>query len=494
MLKKIISMIGLIAFLPVVCIAGEVNVKRLNNENWTHIETMNFNVLTNAKEKKALEIVRELEDFNYFLAFSLGYEQRALAEKVPVIVAKNKGLFNSLGIPDSYAGIFIRGVGYAVFVRCDGFMSSSEGGSNWGRTVVLHELVHLFMENSSLVLASPPWYEEGMAEYYSTYIEKKDKVIIGDMSILRNRFYSMLKVNGRFENVDTESLFKTSKTDINVEEKSGNDVFVNKFYARALSVVHYMNADLDRLKLLYQYLYLLKKEFTVDEAFELVFKMTYSELDEEVNRYIRGDSMIGISFRIGKDGVEFPDMEVKRHDITKREALEFLYTKMTMLSNTSLVNWSLDKLNADLEKLYPGLVDNMLQQQLAKNPENISLLKWLGNVYGRMKRYSEAIDIYERVLLLDDSNAFSLNNLAWLLVTVPDMELKDPIRAIELAEKAVSIERSAGYLDTLAEAHYVNGSIQKAIDIIEEAISLKKEDNEYLKKQLEKFMAAREKL
>ena len=49
-----------------------------------------------------------------------------------------------------------------------------------------------------------------------------------------------------------------------------------------------------------------------------------------------------------------------------------------------------------------------------------------------------------------------------------DKELRNPKRAIELAEKAVAIERSPSFLDTLAEAYFVNGSIQKAIEKIKE--------------------------
>jgi hypothetical protein len=56
----------------------------------------------------------------------------------------------------------------------------------------------------------------------------------------------------------------------------------------------------------------------------------------------------------------------------------------------------------------------------------------------------------------------------------------------------VALNRSPGCLDTLSEAYYANGSFEKAVETINEAISLDG-DNEYLKKQLGKFMSAREK-
>jgi len=86
----------------------------------------------------------------------------------------------------------------------------------------------------------------------------------------------------------------------------------------------------------------------------------------------------------------------------------------------------------------------------------------------------------------------ALNNLAWLLVTAPDESLRAPQRALALAKEAVSLVRSPIYLDTLAEAYYVNRSIDKAVETSKEAISLEPEDRTYFKKQLKRFMASAE--
>jgi hypothetical protein len=172
MFKRIIITIGLIVFLPTVCIAGKVNVKRLNKANWIYFETENFKVLTDAKEQKALEIVRELENFKYFLRIFLGYEQQPLSERISVVAAKNKSSFKSLGVPENFMGFLLSGHGYVIFARCDGFRSSSKEKSNLGRLVVLHELVHVFLRNATSKLPFPPWYHEGIAEYFGTYMEK----------------------------------------------------------------------------------------------------------------------------------------------------------------------------------------------------------------------------------------------------------------------------------------------------------------------------------
>ncbi len=488
MFKKIIITIALIALLPTFCNAGKVNVKRLDKANWIYLETVNFKVLTDAKEQKALELVRELEDFKHFLSIFLGYKQQALSEKISVVAAKNKISFKSLGMPDNFAGLMLKGYGNVIFANCDGFSSSSKERSSFGRSVVFHELVHLFLHNSSSKLVLPRWYDEGIAEYFGTYMEKDGKLIIGDPTVLRGRFYLLLKASGGYESVDTESLFKTSRKDLySLGTSQKQVIFFNKFYARAFLVVHYMFADIERMKKLRQYLNLLIKGLSIDESFKDAFKMTFSELDKEVNSYIEGKYIMVRTYSLGEDGLNFPDVEFKKYDITKRDAMGFLYTKISLLSAEHLRDGDFDRLNNDMEELYPGLIDDILQQQLAENPENRLKLLSLAHTYNRMKKYAEAINMFERVLLLGESDTFTLNNLAWLLVTVPDVKFRNPIRAIELAERAVAIERSPTHLDTLAEAYYVNGSIQKAIDTINEAISLKTGDNDYLNKQLKKF-------
>ena len=147
---------------------------------------------------------------------------------------------------------------------------------------------------------------------------------------------------------------------------------------------------------------------------------------------------------------------------------------------------------SDIKKsLTYELVVKELEQRIDKEPGNIELYKGLAMVYQELGRNEKAIETYKRILDLDENSAVSMNNLAWLLVTEPDEELRDPARALELAKKAVAIERSAVFLDTLAEAYYVNGLIREAIKTIQEAIALATENKGYYEKQLKKFMGAR---
>ncbi|MBN1104599.1 MAG: M48 family metalloprotease [Deltaproteobacteria bacterium] len=143
--------------------------------------------------------------------------------------------------------------------------------------------------------------------------------------------------------------------------------------------------------------------------------------------------------------------------------------------------------SAAKENMTLGLVGKVLHEQLAREPHNVDLYQNLAMVYHRLGKLKEAMEAYEKILELDDSQAVALNNLAWLLVTVPDQDLRNPKRALNLAEKAVALKRSPVFLDTLAEAYYANGLTREAVETIREAISRAEEGVDYYERQLKKF-------
>jgi Zn-dependent protease with chaperone function len=143
------------------------------------------------------------------------------------------------------------------------------------------------------------------------------------------------------------------------------------------------------------------------------------------------------------------------------------------------------------QRLSYTVISKVINQQLVKDPANLALYESLALVYQKMGKHGEAINTYEEIIAVDPERAAALNNLAWILVTAPERELRDEPRGLELARRAVALERSAVFLDTLAEAHYANGQPEEALRVIEEAISVAKGGETYYRDQLEKFTAAK---
>jgi len=132
--------------------------------------------------------------------------------------------------------------------------------------------------------------------------------------------------------------------------------------------------------------------------------------------------------------------------------------------------------------------EKILQKELERSPNNARLYSMLGDLYYSRKQYAETIWAYGQSINLEPQNPQVLNNLAWLLVTVQDRSLRDKERGLRLAKRAVALERSPVFLDTLAEAYFANDMLPEAIETIKQALSLAPEGRSYYEEQLKKFV------
>src|SRR5262249_29186881 len=93
-----------------------------------------------------------------------------------------------------------------------------------------------------------------------------------------------------------------------------------------------------------------------------------------------------------------------------------------------------------------------------------------GKVAEAAEAYRLALDIRNRSGTEPADDGSSLNDLAWLLVTLADATFHDPRRAVALAERAVAqVPRNANYWNTLGVAHYRAGDYPAAWAALEKA-------------------------
>jgi len=340
--------------------AEEVNVDLLNKQTWVQYTSANFTLISDAGDKKVKKMIEELEQFRYFVTNIMEFDQTSLEEKIPVILAKSKKTYAALGIPSNFIGLFAsnRFGDQVIFANAKGFIRTSKAKSNQGRHTVYHELVHAFNKNSSLGITNPPWFNEGMAEYFGTYQEKNEQIVLGDVAFLKNRFYYLASCQGcRFDNVDTESLMKTTQADLKISSGMNrkDNRFINKFYARAVALTHYLYSDKRRRRQMYTYLKLRHKGYSIDETFEYVFQMSFIELDKEVNDYINGKYMYARNFPIAKNGITFPKISYEKKNIDSEGALSLLIPNILMMSKKTISDKQRKKMLEDAKAIYPDM-------------------------------------------------------------------------------------------------------------------------------------------
>jgi tetratricopeptide (TPR) repeat protein len=132
------------------------------------------------------------------------------------------------------------------------------------------------------------------------------------------------------------------------------------------------------------------------------------------------------------------------------------------------------------------------EEAVRVDPTNADLWLGLGQLYEQKGRGEDALHSLEKGLEADPGNAGILNHMAWFYATTEDPKLRDPAKALSYAQRAVEASNGmdANVLDTLAEAHFVNGEFDEAIEAEEKALGLAPGREAYLN-QLEKFRAAK---
>ena len=104
----------------------------------------------------------------------------------------------------------------------------------------------------------------------------------------------------------------------------------------------------------------------------------------------------------------------------------------------------------------------------------------MGNASIRLGKLGQAIEYFRKAVEQNSNFAPSLNNLAWLMATSDNAELRDGPLAVTYAETLCreTQARTAENLDTLAAAYAEAGRFDDAIKTINEAIRAAKTDGD----------------
>jgi tetratricopeptide (TPR) repeat protein len=136
----------------------------------------------------------------------------------------------------------------------------------------------------------------------------------------------------------------------------------------------------------------------------------------------------------------------------------------------------------------PQKAQQIFADVLGKNPktteEQRSLAAdrvLLADLDAQQKLYGDAIRNYQEALRLEPGFAEAHNNLAWLYATCDDPQYRNPKAALAHATFAVNLTqwKEADFIDTLAEANYVNGNYQEAVEVQKKALALEPDNTEF---------------
>lgn len=247
-------------------------------EKWIRVQSEHFTINSNASEKVAKLAAANLERLRKTLALLTNVA--AVNSPVPtsIFLFKDNKSFKPYTLPGhnripSLTGYFLSRPDRNYIV-----INAKERVSQ----IIYHEYIHFFVNNN--LPEVPLWFNEGLAEYYSTFESNEDKTKIG-LPVAHH--IAFLNQHAIFSNsaflMSVDQLLE--EADISHEEETK----IGSFYAQSWLLVHYlMQGQARRLRpRLSRYLMLLAEGEPQNKAFSEAFEMEEGQLQKALEQYLR---------------------------------------------------------------------------------------------------------------------------------------------------------------------------------------------------------------
>ncbi|HEX5057471.1 MAG TPA: hypothetical protein VFX02_13370 [Gammaproteobacteria bacterium] len=367
----------------------------LMDVKWLEARSPHFHIVTDANEKIALKVARDLENFRFFVASMLKVDLVEGLAPTRILAVYHKSNFRDLGLPEKWDGVFQQNVDGPYAIANISRYELDSDQTNWGKHVLLHEYVHYVQRNTFSQLFYPRWYQEGMAEYLSTFKYENNLISFGSAEVLMLRAYALDYLAGKFRRIDLEDLFRTGKINT-LSEKRSDTKELGEFYARANAVVHYLNSSNENQQALRNYIAMINEGYDIDSAFKKSFSRSFQDLEKEVLSYLNGNKLMMRKF--ATDGAfKFPDADIT---VSPLDASNSSYHIADFLMRFYKSN-----------KIGFDPIMNLMRKSLESDPESVEKKLLVASMLFEENRDEESGRVLKEVLEKhpDDAAALALN-------------------------------------------------------------------------------------
>jgi predicted Zn-dependent protease len=374
------SIIALLFVASFVFLAEPVSAK----DEWLQVRSKNFFVIGNASEKDIRKAATKLEQFRE--TFRLLFGTLNLNGSVPtnVVVFKNDSAYTPFK-PKRGDKIDSMIAGYFQSGEDVNYITLSAGGNDFETySTIFHEYVHFIINTAYGRSQVPPWFNEGLAEYYETFeIEEDINVKLG---LAPARHIATLRINqplpfSTFFNLTNEALHKNGNHSRSI------------FYAQAWAFMHYVilngkNAELNR------FLALTMANKPTEEAFREAFGVDYPQMEKELRQYVMRYTYPYRSITL-KNKLTF-DAEMKAARLSEAETNAYLGDMLSRINR-----------EADAEPY--------LRTALTLEPALAMANATFGMIRIRQRKYDEAKGYLEKAISSNHDNHLAFYRYAYLL-------------------------------------------------------------------------------
>jgi tetratricopeptide (TPR) repeat protein len=471
----------------------------LAKDNWISIRSKNFFLVGNASEKEIRKVALKLEQFREVLTRALPNIRFNSPVPTTVVVFKDHRSYGPFKPHANTAGYFQAGpdVNYITLtteVPGGNDFYVRPGGRDPAYEVIFHEYTHLLINNS--LDNAPLWFNEGLAEYYSSFIISDDQKIVLGRNIGEHVY--LLRDN---KMLPLKTLFAVDPKSPHYNEAKKQGIF----YAQSWALVHYLLiGKAGKREQLGKFLDLINAHTAVEDACQQAFGMPLDAMEKELRSYVnqnRYNEMTGHFER----KLEL-DTNMPVTPLSEAEAQAYLGDLMlhsyrkdayTYLEKALKLDPNLGMAHASLGMAYfrEGKVDEArasLQRAVELNSQNYLTHYYYAFTLSRTSPESEPVAAYtpenlkkirehlQKAIALRPDYTASYNLLAFVsLVSGENMP-----EAIELLKKA--LKESPGrheFSFTLAQLYAQSGQYKEARAVFEQLT--KSNAEEYIRRASE---------
>ncbi len=438
-------------------------VSTLAKDTWINVRSKNFNLIGNASEKDIRAVATKLEQFRETFRLLFAGLKFTNAIQTNVVVFKNSSSFKPFkpkradGKADEWlAGYFQSGedVNYIAI--------STEGEKEDTYGIIFHEYVHYMVDTNFGKSDVPPWFNEGLAEYYQTFQIKEDqKVLLGN---LQDNHLALLQSNKmiplrQFFGIDNYSLHQNGNHSRSI------------FYAQAWALIHYLiqaNHGANRENM-GKFLALVMRRVEPETALKQAFGYDYPTMEKELQKYVGQRTFVGTMITL-KEKLVF-DADITTAALSDAEANAYLGD---LLYHTHEF--------ADAEK--------QLQTALSLD-ENSSLANTsMGLVKMRQHKFPEAKSYLEKAVASGQRNHYAYYNYAYVLSreNMDEFNYVSSFPAEKAEKMRAALKKSIEINPEFAESYRLLGfinvvndeNLDEALTYLKKGLALKPGDQDYL--------------
>jgi FimV-like protein len=341
-------------------------------DTWTSVRSKNFFLVGNASDKEIRRVAARLEQFRDVLGRLLNRANLASSTPTTVVVFKSQSAYQPFAPPGT-AGYFQPGPDMNYI----SLSAEANPQDPHPFSVIFHEYVHFMIKNNMQDV--PDWFNEGLAEYYSTLEVLSDdrKVQLG------------LPIGYHLQALREQKLLPF-KTLLAVDHSSPYYNESNKrgvFYAESWALVHYLllGNDGKRQPQFGKFLSLLLSNKPVEDAFQQAFQTDSATLEKELKEYVNRHTFPGQVATFERK-LEF-DAEMQSAPVSEAEA-QFYLGDLLLHAH-------------QLER-----AEKFLQQAVKLDPNLAIAEASLGMLYMRKNNFAEARSHLERAATAADTRNY----------------------------------------------------------------------------------------